>query len=305
LSIPVKVLIIGYGSIGRRHARNLIEMKVRPYIVTRHPDNLNADFFRNINEVKERDIGYCIIASPTARHLADLKKLQNLRKRFKGILIEKPLECSLRKAKAIKDLAGKENIRVAYNLRFVKAFDLISAFLRKQKKKVRIVEIAAGQDLREWRPYQHITQSYSAFRRKGGGVDLDLSHEVDYALWLFKNNFKSRLIYRKKISSLKINSPDIFKIILGYNKFVVDISLDYIRSPKERYLKIICEGGNNLTYNFITGELRIGDKLFLIKQDFSDSYKKMLRAFLKFDKQAARKLCSLEEAVDVLRTIGV
>ena len=220
-----KVLLIGYGSIGKRHSRNLIELGIKPYILTKYPDDLNAVFLSDINEIKNENINYCIISSTTARHLDDLKKCLALANKPKHILIEKPLESLYSSGKEIRNIAEEFGIStfVAYNLRFLEAFKIIRNFVKEQKNTIRIVEVVAGQDLKEWRPFKDYTESYSAHREQGGGVDLDLSHEIDYILWLFGSNFKDKIIYRNKISNLKINSPDIFKLILDYNTFIVDI----------------------------------------------------------------------------------
>ena len=69
-----KVLIIGYGSIGKRHARNLLELGFKPYILTRYPDKLNANFIDDIKLIEPDKINHCIICTPTARHLDDFIK---------------------------------------------------------------------------------------------------------------------------------------------------------------------------------------------------------------------------------------
>jgi predicted dehydrogenase len=302
-----KVLLLGYGSIGKRHAKNLIELGIRPYILTKYPDNLNAPFFKDINEIKNVKIDYCIISSPTARHLDDFKKCLLIPNIPNKMLIEKPLECSYSKGEEIKNIAEESGLStfVAYNLRFLKIFDVISKFVKEQKNMIRIVEVIAGQDLKEWRPFKDYTQSYSAYRAQGGGVDLDLSHEIDYTLWLFGNYFKDKIIYRNKISNLKIDSPDIFKLILDYNTFIVDITLDYIRKPKERYIKIICENGKNLYYNFITSTLKVDKKTIIMNDNIEQSYKEMLKAFLDIDKKNDNKLCYIEEGLNILKILEV
>lgn len=301
-----KVLVIGYGSIGKRHVRNLLDLGVTPYVITRHPDDVGAVFCEDIYSCKGTLIRHCIISSITGRHLDDLRKCVRFLEGIKNILIEKPLEATCKKAKEIERFARARNldIRVAYNLRFLRVFEKIEQFIRRNKNRIKIVEVVAGQDLREWRPSRSLESSYSAERRLGGGVDLDLSHEVDYVLSLFGANFRKTFIFRDKISSLKINSPDFFKLIIDYRKFVADISLDYIRSPRERYLKIICDNADNLHYDFFTGELAIGERIVLMKDGIADSYKKMLKAFLGLDKNE-NKLCSLKEALNVLRVIEV
>ena len=291
-----KVLLVGYGSIGKRHARNLIGLGITPYVLTRHPDGLKARFLKDVKELKGEAIKYCIISSPTARHLDDLRKCAGYLTGFKSVLIEKPLDCSYERAIKIKRIADRKGLEIftAYNLRFLDVFDEIKEFVKRHLSGIRIVEVVAGQDLKEWRPYKELRQSYSAHRKQGGGVDLDLSHELDYALWLFGDRFKSKFIYRAKISNLEIDSPDIFKIILNYRKFIVGISLDYIRSPKERYLKIICDNGKQLYHDFTQDPLEI-----------EDSYKKMLKAFLGIDKPSRHKLCSLKEGLNVLKVLEV
>lgn len=304
-----EVLIIGYGSIGKRHARNLIDLGIKPYILTKHPDQLNAKFIQDIRLVKDRDIKYCIISSPTARHLNDMRQCTASLCKLKYVLIEKPLESLFSRAWKIRDTAGKRGIKVyvAYNMRFLDIFDAVRRFIRWHKGEIKIIEAVAGQDLREWRPRRDIAGSYSAYRKSGGGVDLDLSHEIDYILWLFGAGFRDKMMYRAKISGLKIESPDVFRLILDYKRFIADISLDYIRKPKERYLKMICNTGSNLYYDFIEDELRIGGKRVMRRSDdiMTSSYKRMLKAFLGIDKAGKLKLCSLEEALDVLKVLEV
>jgi len=299
------ILLIGYGSIGKRHAKNLIDVGIKPYILTKYPDNLDTIFLRGIEEIKGLDIDFCIIATPTARHLDDFKKCLKLSSIPRKILIEKPLECSYLRGKEIKDISKKYgiNIFIAYNMRFLKIFNIIKKFIKEQKGKIRIVDIVAGQDLREWRPYKDYTKSYSAHRNQGGGVDLDLSHEIDYILWMFENNFKNKIIFKNRISKLKIDSPDIFKLILDYSTFIVDVTLDYIRKPKERYIKILCEGSKNLYYNFVTNILKIGDKQIVISDDSNQSYKEMLKTLLDINDKNKNIFCSIDEGLNILKIL--
>lgn len=303
-----KVLLVGYGSIGKRHARNLLELGITPYILTKFPDKLNAVFLRNINEAKGENIESCIISSPTARHLDDLMKCVTVSRRLKEILIEKPLESSYLKGKKIKNVALKYRLKisVAYNLRFIDTFAIINKFIQKQKNRIKIVEVIVGYDLREWRPsYRDVRQSHSAHRKLGGGVDLELSHEIDYILWLFGKKIKHKLMYRARISDLTVDSPDIFKLFLDYGKFVVDMTLDYIRKPKERYIKIICDDGHNLYYDFFNSTLNMDGKTITRGNNIDDSYKRMLRFFLGIDKMQKIRLCTINEGIDILKLLEV
>ena len=302
------VLLVGYGSIGRRHVRNLIGLGIKPYVLTRHPDNTKAEFIDDIKELKNIKIGYCIISSSTARHLDDLLNILKFSNSFKNMLIEKPLECSYVRGKKIQSMATlkKLHIFVAYNLRFLRAFNFIRRFIREQGDKIRIVEVVAGQDLKEWRPDRDLRESYSASRGQGGGVDLDLSHEIDYIFWLFGNKLRNKFIYRTKVSNLQITSPDVFKAVLDYKSFLLDITLDYIRKPKERYLRIICECSQELHCDFISGIVRRKERVILgNNNDMDRSYQRMLKAFLGIDKKNRAKLCTLGEALNILKFLAV
>jgi len=300
-----KVLLVGYGSIGKRHAKNLMDFGIKLYILTKYPDNLDAIFLRDLEEIKDVNIDFCIIATPTARHLDALERCLTLSNIPRKILIEKPLECSYLRGKKIKDITKKYGIDIfiAYNIRFLKIFNVIKKFIKEQKDTIRIIDVVAGQDLREWRPYKDYTESYSAHRDQGGGVDLDLSHEIDYVLWLFGDNFKNKIIFKNRISKLKIDSPDIFKLILDYSTFIVDITLDYIRKPKERYIKILCEGSKNLYYNFVSNILKIGDKQIVISDDSNQSYEEMLKTLLDINDKNKNIFCSIDEGLNILKIL--
>lgn len=303
----LNVLLISYGSIGKRHSRNLYELGIKPYILTQYPDSSDAFFVKDLVEIQDKNIDYCIIASPTSMHLKDFKNCLKLTKMSSNVLIEKPVDLSTNKGNIIKNLANSlgKNVFIGYNMRFLKAFDLIKKFIDENYHSIKIVEIIAGQNLKEWRPETNYRESYSAMRNLGGGVDLDLSHEIDYLLWLFGKKFDETIIYRDKISDLEIDSPDIFKLIIKYKTFVVDVTLDYIRKPKERYIKIFSDNGKNLEYDLIKNTMKIGDKDIKLDDSMDESYKSLLKTFLKINNKERNKLCSLDEGLFVLKTLGL
>jgi predicted dehydrogenase len=301
-----KVLVVGYGSMGKRHVRNLSSMRIVTYVLTDHPDKMsNVKFLDDLVLLKNENVEYCIISSQTSKHLEDLKRCTSSLINLKKVLIEKPLESSYLKGLEIKNIAKKYNLEIflGYNLRFINAFSFIKKFIRRYRKNIRIVEATAGQDLRQWRTSRDVSRYYSASRSLGGGVDLDLSHEIDYILWLFGCKFKKKIIYRTKISNLNIDSPDFLKFFLDFDKFIVDITLDYIRIPRERYLKIICDSGQNLYYNFFSGTLKINGRVILSRGDLKQSYIKMLLAFLGINKDDKVKLCTLDEGLNILKIL--
>jgi hypothetical protein len=85
----------------------------------------------------------------------------------------------------------------------------------------------------------------------------------------------------------------------------VDITLDYIRKPKERYIKIICENGKNLHYDFMTNILGINDKKMVINDNIEQSYIGMLKALLGTNKINENKLSSIEDGLNVLKILEI
>ena len=109
----MKTVIIGYGSIGRKHASVLTKSfkKIKLYICTKQKLT-NFRCFKNLNKIKEIQPDYVIIASETSKHYQQLKYLENNLKNTK-ILVEKPLFHTNKK------LNIKNNkVYVGYNLRF-------------------------------------------------------------------------------------------------------------------------------------------------------------------------------------------
>lgn len=303
----MKVALKGFGSIGRRHVLNLLSLGIKPYVVTKYPDyKIKGVFWVSLRDLKaNKDIKYAIISSCTARHLEDLKKLAAAG--VKNFLIEKPIEKNTKRASEILKFSAEKRLKVyaAYNMRYLKCAHIIADFIRKNMSSIRLVEVVAGQYLPEWRPSRDYRDSYSSRRGEGGGVDLDLSHEIDYILHLFGKRVKKKIVYRDKISDLKINSPDIFKLFLVYKKFVVDMTLDYIRRPKERYLKVFCENGMTLYHDFIKGLLKIDGKTILKNDRMGDTYIRMLKEFLGIKKPGGKTLCDTGESLDILKMLEI
>lgn len=298
------VIVVGYGSIGKRHVKNLLSLGINPYVITAYPEKSdNIKFISSLDACRESQYG--IICTPTSHHFSDFVRLIE-KTNCRNILIEKPLTASLKDAQEIKKIADSHNVNVyiAYNMRFIKAFELIKQCIDIHRKEFRLVKIHAGQYLPEWRIYKDYRKSYSAHRDSGGGVDLDLSHEIDYMLWLL--GFPKNILFtlNTKISALDIDSPDYFKGIYGYQGFLADVELDYIRKI-DRQLLILGENTDILRVDFIKKTMKIMDKdidgndLFDFEKGYIDEFKEFLEL------SGRNKICSIIEAINVLRLLGL
>ena len=184
---------------------------------------------KNLNNLEKLNLGYIIISSETSLHYSQYLKVQNI-KNVK-ILIEKPVFDFLPDK-----IKLKKNVFVGYNLRFNPVIQYLKNFL--SKNNAFLLQIECGYYLPFWRSKRSYAKTYSAIKKKGGGVLNDLSHEIDYVLWFLK---KLNLIqsYKKKISNLKINSEDISIINCSSKKVkLITFNLNYLNRTLTRNIKV-------------------------------------------------------------------
>ena len=249
----MNVLLIGYGSIGKRHHDVLlsIDSVCKIHIVTRQVLN-NQTSFSSLEEVTHLDIyDYFIIANETVKHYEQLKYLCS-KVSGKKILVEKPLF-----DKDYESVICQNQIFTAYNLRFHPILQKLKTFL--EDEKVYYVNAMAGQYLPTWRPEQDYTTSYSAELTQGGGVLRDLSHELDYIYWLFGEISIIKAI-STKISDLKINSDDIFTALCkSHTGVLINVTMDYISKTPLRSILIHTQE-DTVIANFVLNTIEITNK---------------------------------------------
>ncbi|MBF0483580.1 MAG: Gfo/Idh/MocA family oxidoreductase [Candidatus Omnitrophica bacterium] len=308
LRSPENILVMGYGSIGKRHVGNLLTLGYHPMVLTRHPDNNpRVKFLSDPDQIV--DVSHAVICSPTASHAQDIDILSA--RGIKNFLVEKPIEKDLSSAEQICTMAKDLSLRisVAYNMRFFRCFDVARDFIQENKNDIRLVRMGGGQYLPDWRPQQDYRQSYSSHKDQGGGVALDLSHEIDYMLWLFGLPVKWRVL-KSKISRLEIDSDDIFSSAYLYPSFMVEIELDYIRRRRMRFLSVICESGKSLYCDFINKNILIesldADPIILEDEvlfDVQQVYLDEMKEFLSVSPVTNPKLAALSEAITVMKLL--
>lgn len=223
-------LVIGYGSAGKQHYAVMKKLNIfrKIYILSKHLKN--QDTIKDIIKIKKINPDFILISSETYNHYNQIKYIEKNLKN-KTILVEKPLFSKFKKLK-IKN----NKVFVGYNLRYHPIIQYLKLLLK--NKKILIANIICNSYLPSWRSrdYRYI---YSSIKNKGGGVHLDLSHEIDYSNWIFEN-LKTKKVYMKKMSNLKINSYDYFNLI-GFSRFVklININLNYFSRKNKRCIEII------------------------------------------------------------------
>jgi len=253
----LKILIIGLGSIAKKHISAILTLIPDSlFFALRSNNNSNSfDNVKNIFEINEapKDIDFIIVSNPTNLHASTIKKIIFLNK---PILIEKPIFDNIESNIETKNLIKNSGIKtyIACNLRFHPSIIFFKNLIDSSNKKINEVNIYCGSYLPNWRENANYTESYSAKKNMGGGVDLDLIHEIDYAIWLFgfPLNYNSN---KRKVSQLKIDSFDYCFYNLKYTDFNLSIILNYYRITPKREIEIVFEDDIYIC-NLLNSEIR-------------------------------------------------
>ncbi len=289
----MKCLVIGYGSIGRRHESVLLEMGEETAVVSKHARNLSCAVFSTLPEaLRTFDPNYIVVANRTSEHLEALEGIQA--SGFRGTcLVEKPLFEQLPDVGTTYDF----EIRVGYVLRFHPLIQQAVEIL--QGKQLLSIHAYVGQYLPDWRPDTDYRQCYSASKEQGGGALRDLSHELDYlALLAGKWNRVSAL--GGHVSELDIETDDVYGLLMETQRCpVVLCQLNYLDHNVRRDCTIQYEGGT-LHLDFVANQLMHNTVGLKVELERNDSFTAMHMAALSGDPQ---DLCSFEEAVETLELI--
>jgi predicted dehydrogenase len=240
----LKIAVVGYGSIGRRHVENLLSIpNIKIIICTKQMiDNPSPKKIRIVSSIsdclKEKpDAG--IIANVTNLHVRTAIKLANA---GVDLFIEKPLSGSLNGIKDLLDIIRKKKLitQMGCQMRFHKCIKKIKELISSnQVGKILSVKVECGSFLPDWHPYEDYSKSYAARRDLGGGVVLTCIHEIDYLYWMF-GDVTEVFSITGKFSNLKISTDDLSASVIKFkNNVVAELHLDYFQKPSFRSCKII------------------------------------------------------------------
>jgi len=203
----MKILVVGFGSIGSRHATILQNMGHNVSVVSQQSEIVYR-VYRSIEEAfNAESFEYIVIANKTSDHYNALTQL--VKYGFQGkILVEKPVfdHCT----KETSEFSNLE-LFVAYNLRFHPLISKLKDLV--QSESVISAAIYFGQYLPNWRPNRDYRTCYSAKKIEGGGVLRDLSHELDYLLWIF-GDWQRLTALGGHLSELDIDTEDVVSVLL-------------------------------------------------------------------------------------------
>ena len=249
---PLRVLLTGAGSIGRRHAQNLRELvpDVQLAMVCGSEQSracaaqVKAATLASVPDGLAWGPSMAVVCSVSSRHGLDLALLMGV---VDALYVEKPVVIGAASLGVLRHAieGGWDRASVVgCNLRYLGAIGkLRRAIDEGAAGKVSIASLQVGQWLPDWRPARDHRASYSAHREQGGGVIFDLVHEIDSAVNLFGEISKGQAVAGHS-GSLQIESDDAAAITLQMKSGLpVQVTLDYTSRKPVREYRVVGDRG--------------------------------------------------------------
>ena len=247
-------LIVGLGSIGKRHLECLREIRPDADIIIWRQHNKcsevpkGADFVVfSLEEALAKNPTAAIISNPAPLHVGVGIALAA---HGLHLLIEKPLSNVLDGIDDLLNICSEKGcvLMVAYVLRFNEALRCFKNAIRNQMiGRVVSVRTEIGQYLPDWRPGSDYRQTVSAKQELGGGALLELSHELDYMRWIFGDVVSVRALI-ENTGLLEIDADDLVELILEMNghdgrRIITNVHMDMLQRKASRVCKAIGDKG--------------------------------------------------------------
>ena len=313
----IKVLIVGYGSIGKRHLENFLQFKDIQLIVYTKRNDLQLLKKKGIKVsnsltecLKENpDIG--VITNETSLHIPIAIKLA---KEGLDLFLEKPLSNSLKDVEKLYAIVKKKKLitQMGCNLRFHPCIMKIKSLIEQQKiGKIISAQIQNCSYLPDFHRWEDYRKSYAARKDLGGGVILTQIHEIDYMYWFFQE-VENIVSISGKFSELDVTAEDYVSSLLKFkNKIIGELHMDYFQRPSFRSCKIRGTKGeiywdsddncvDVYNMNKKRWEMKFNDG-FPYDLDIRSSYVEELKHFLKCVKHRKETINNLEQGIETLK----
>jgi predicted dehydrogenase len=286
-------LVVGYGSIGRRHVRVLNELGCETAVVSRRPLDFVPHFATVSEALSTKAADYVVVANETSAHRSAVEEL--LTNGYAGkLLVEKPLgQLSDTALSAAFEIAA-----VGYNLRFHPVMMALADAIADQR--LLAMQAYCGQWLPDWRPGTDYSASYSADAARGGGVLRDLSHELDYVLWL-GGSWRRVAGFGGRIGPLDIRSDDYWSLLLELDGCPsVSVQINYLDRPGRRQV-IVNTADHTYSADLIRGTLECDGRTQTFDIEADHTYRAQHRAILAGD---TARLCHFAQGHRVMQLIA-
>lgn len=309
------IAVIGLGNIATRHRRNLKMLfpEVKLIVMSasgrtpKEPVTDSDHIAESIDEIIQLQVQFAIIASPApfhAQHAIPLIKASI------PVLIEKPVSVTQTDAQALiyAQAQYQTPVAVGYCLRYLPSAQQVRQMLQKGViGNLYNAFIEIGQYLPDWRPTKDYRETVSARAELGGGVLLELSHELDYAQWILGSLTPQHVLLRAS-EELGLEVEDNADLLMTTSKgAVVNIHLDFLQRKAHRKCRFIGSEGC-IEWDLIQNEVVLitakeRQEIYSAPEwDKNQMYLEMVTDFIRKINGQPNQSISLQEAE---RTVGL
>jgi predicted dehydrogenase len=259
----MRFLVVGTGSIGRRHARNLLALG--------HEVSGWDASSRRLDETRRAIPGFVaatgmeaalggrpdavLVCTPPATHVAVARQAVDA---GCHVFVEKPVAHASDEVPALLDAAKRAGriLAVGFNLRFLPSLRRVKALLEAERiGRVYSARVFFGSYLPSWRPGRDYQDNYAVSAAQGGGVLLDAIHELDYLAWLF-GEAAELCCAASHLSALAGDTEDLAEVTVRFaSGTIAQVHLDYLRRAYRRDLEIVGADGV-ITWDFVSRAVR-------------------------------------------------
>jgi predicted dehydrogenase len=267
INLTAPILIVGAGSIGERHIRNLWMLGYKNLHVYRQRNlpfrdigEAKVNVFTEWNQIDTIQPFAAFITSPTSQHLS-----QSISCAEKGIhlFIEKPLSHSLVDIDRLKAEIRKTGVyvKIGYMMRFHPIMKQIKKIVE-EKTYGNLLSFHShwGEYLPDWHPWEDYRTSYAAKKELGGGAALTLSHDLDLANWLPGSSLAEYKGISNYACSLEVNVNSGADFLLKYKNGVTGhVHLNFYEKIPRRVYSYIFEDAI-IDFDYFKSEIKISTK---------------------------------------------
>jgi len=260
----MRFLVIGCGSIGKRHVRNLIRLGERHILV--HDSSrkrmmlvqkkYGVEARLELDSALEEELDAALVCTPPVTHVPLARRALDA---GLNVFVEKPISHTMEGVVDIIKAAKRKGLvlAVGYNFRFHPGMRMVKEMLEGGSiGGVMWGRATVGQYLPDWRPWQDYRKSYTARREMGGGIILDGSHEIDYMRWLI-GEVGSVTCFAGRLSSLEVDVEDSADILMRHGGGEMsNVHMDFIRRDYFRECEVVGEDGT-VRWSFPSGTVRM------------------------------------------------
>jgi len=260
----MRFLVVGCGSIGKRHLGNLkllsagdlMAYDTRPERREEAREKYGAAVFSDFDVAMRSRPDAVLVCTPTSLHMD--YALPAVRQGC-HVFIEKPISHDIAGVDELIERALSHNLvtLVGCTFRFHWGLQLAKRLLDEGRiGRLLCARAQFGQYLPDWHPWEDYRQGYSASRSLGGGIILDSIHEIDYIHWLM-GKAAAVSCFTGKLSSLDIDTEDMAEILLRFDSgTIAEVHMDYIQRAYNRSCELIGEDGT-ITWSFQDNQVKV------------------------------------------------